>query len=302
MCSGFVRQYGWEYYGKDIAPSPLQAIDYTSCYSKCQNTSRCTAFTYSQSAQQCWPKTDIGNDFRPNGDRISAYNHRGCPNFVPQIELEYYGNDLTSSPVEALDYASCCSKCQATQGCDAFTYSNSRKKCWLKTGMGNDIRENKDTISGYTHRGCPNFVLQVGWDYYGNDIPPFPVPVPDYAGCCSQCEATIGCNAFAYSPSSRDCWLKTGMGHDLRQNDDRISAHKHRGCPNFVLQVGWDYYGNDIPPFPVPVPDYAGCCSQCEATIGCNAFAYSPSSRDCWLKTGMGHDLRQNDDRISAHK
>ncbi|CAF5143829.1 unnamed protein product, partial [Rotaria sp. Silwood1] len=64
-----------------------------------------------------------------------------------------------------------------------------------------------------------------------------------------------------------------------------LYAALDRGCPNFVLQVGWDYYGNDIPPFPVPVPDYAGCCSQCEATIGCNAFAYSPSSRDCWLKT-----------------
>ncbi|CAF4182028.1 unnamed protein product, partial [Rotaria sordida] len=59
------------------------------------------------------------------------------------------GNDLLASPVRQPDYASCCSQCQTTPECIAFTYSPSSRRCSLKTSIDSGGNSASDTITGY---------------------------------------------------------------------------------------------------------------------------------------------------------
>ncbi|CAF5026781.1 unnamed protein product, partial [Rotaria sp. Silwood1] len=72
-------------------------------------------------------------------------------------------------------------------------------------------------------------------------------------------------------------------------------------CDGFIRKDAWDIPGNDILPSPVKQPDYASCCSQCQATYGCFAFTYSRSSQQCWPKTSMGSGGSATDDTISGY-
>jgi hypothetical protein len=63
---------------------------------------------------------------------------------------------------------------------------------------------------------------------------PSPVQVSDYASCCIRCQTTSGCKAFAYSPSTRQCWPKTSTAGGGKPEGDRISGYSceylPRGC------------------------------------------------------------------------
>ncbi|CAF1083776.1 unnamed protein product [Rotaria sp. Silwood1] len=158
MCGGFVRKDAWNIPGNNILPSPVQQPDYASCCSKCQATSGCIAFTYSLSSQQCWPKTSMGSGENSTDDIITGYDPNMCGDFIRKDAWDIPGNDILPSPVQQPDYASCCSQCQATFGCIAFTYSLSSYGCSLKTSMGSGGNSTGDSISGY-NRECINSML-----------------------------------------------------------------------------------------------------------------------------------------------
>ncbi|CAF1368347.1 unnamed protein product [Rotaria sordida] len=63
------------------------------------------------------------------------------------------------------------------------------------------------------------------WDIPGNNILSSPIKQPDYASCCSQCQATSGCIAFTYSPLSQRCSLKKSMGTGGNATGDSISGY-----------------------------------------------------------------------------
>ncbi|CAF4026569.1 unnamed protein product [Rotaria sp. Silwood2] len=209
----------------DILPPPARQPDYASCCSQCQATLECIAFTYSPSNQQCSLKKSIGGGGNPTGDKISGYNPDKCGGFVRKDKWDIPGNDILSSPVEQPDYASCCSQCQAIFGCIAFTYSSSSYGCSLKTSIGSGGNSSDDRISGYNPDKCGGFVRKDKWDIPGNDILSSPVKRPDYASCCSKCQATSGCMAFTYSPSSQQCSLKTSIDSGINTADDTITGY-----------------------------------------------------------------------------
>ncbi|CAF4989089.1 unnamed protein product, partial [Rotaria sp. Silwood1] len=146
-----------------------------------------------------------------------------------------------------------------------------------------------------THNASDN------WDVPDNDILLSPVHKPDYASCCEQCQTTSGCVAFTYSPSSQLCWPKRSMGSGGNSTGGRVTAYNPNMCDGFIRKDAWDIPGNDILPSPVKQPDYASCCSQCQATYGCFAFTYSRSSQQCWPKTSMGSGGSATDDTISGY-
>jgi hypothetical protein len=71
-------------------------------------------------------------------------------------------------------------------------------------------------------------------------------------------------------------------------------------CGGFVRKDDWDIPGNDLSPSPVHVSDYADCCAQCRQTSECKAFAYAPSTNECWLKSSTGNGGFSRSDRISG--
>ena len=72
------------------------------------------------------------------------------------VNVEYVGNNLTSSDVIGMDYADisarsdtaedCQKMCQEILSCSAFSWKQDRG-CWLKFGIGEKRKENA-TISG----------------------------------------------------------------------------------------------------------------------------------------------------------
>ncbi|CAF5119084.1 unnamed protein product, partial [Rotaria sp. Silwood1] len=71
-------------------------------------------------------------------------------------------------------------------------------------------------------------------------------------------------------------------------------------CGGFIRKDAWDIHGNDILHSSVKQPDYASCCAQCQATYGCFAFTYSPSSHGCSLKTSIDNGRNSTSDTISG--
>ncbi|CAF0989337.1 unnamed protein product [Rotaria sordida] len=160
-----------------------------------------------------------------------------CDGFVRYENLDIEGNDI-SHVDGVLDYATCCSICQAIYGCFAFTYSPSSQQCSPKISISSGKNSTGDAITGYNPNMCGGFVRKDNWDIPGNDLLPSPVQQPDYASCCSQCQATYGCIAFTYSPSSQKCSLKTSMGNVIlnipadaqwKQNGTTVAGGNERG-------------------------------------------------------------------------
>ena len=75
---------------------------------------------------------------------------------------------------------------------------------------------------------CGGFVWRDWWNIPENDIVNSSGQQPDLASCCSNCQATAGCAAFAYSPSTRECWPKTSMGISGYANGDTISGYNRK--------------------------------------------------------------------------
>ena len=82
---------------------------------------------------------------------------------------------------------------------------------------------------------CGNFIRVDGWDFPGNDMPGSPRQAVDYAYCCGLCQATAECQAFAYLPSSENCWLKTIIGSTIWQNNDIITGY-NRKCVKTLFE------------------------------------------------------------------
>jgi hypothetical protein len=82
---------------------------------------------------------------------------------------------------------------------------------------------------------CGGFIRTDNWDIPGNDLLSSPVQAPDYASCCVKCQTTSGCKAFAYLPSTKECWPKTSSGNGGLSRSDRISGFDGK-CVNSMLR------------------------------------------------------------------
>ena len=57
-----------------------------------------------------------------------------CPRFVVYQNVNLSGFDMKGMPLENIPSESQCQSDYITYNCDAYNYSTSDKKCWLKLG------------------------------------------------------------------------------------------------------------------------------------------------------------------------
>ena len=142
---------------------------------------------------------------------------------------DYQGSDIVKGGVSAGSAKDCCSKCQAKEGCNFWTYGNSGNRkgtCWLKKdSIGRQVQSNRD--AGKVCRSpkdCPpvndkgicqdcqkaeNILL--GQDYQGADLIKGGVTASSSSDCCSKCRANDQCLYWTYGKSGDKkgtCWLK----------------------------------------------------------------------------------------------
>ena len=51
-------------------------------------------------------------------------------------DIDYFGNDLSSTPVYVTSSDLCCLTCQSNPNCQIWTYVTSTTACWLKKQVG----------------------------------------------------------------------------------------------------------------------------------------------------------------------
>ncbi|CAF0987334.1 unnamed protein product [Adineta steineri] len=74
-CADIVRKDAWDFLGSDLG-SPVTAPDYATCCSICQTTAKCFAFSYTESTQNCWPKSSMKDGGESDETTVSGYNRK----------------------------------------------------------------------------------------------------------------------------------------------------------------------------------------------------------------------------------
>ena len=55
-----------------------------------------------------------------------------CTLYRLEPHIDYVGGDISRDPMPAVDQEACCTACEQSRFCNAFTYVASSRDCWLK--------------------------------------------------------------------------------------------------------------------------------------------------------------------------
>lgn len=126
--------------------------------------------------------------------------------------------------------------------------------------------------------------------------------------CCADCISNSTCASFSYNKrESSPCYqvgASTVFVSDSRYTSGLVSSTVTaapvtvapvttvaptvtRTCS--VIQTNIEYRDNDLSN--AITSDYAGCCTLCGNTVGCNAWTWSQMTNTCFLKTARGTQL-----------
>ncbi|KAF0711710.1 Aste57867_5126 [Aphanomyces stellatus] len=189
-------------------------------------------------------------------------------------DFDYFGNDLSSTNQD--DPAQCCTDCQATSGCKAYTWVDGT--CYLKSSQGK-----RHAMPGAVSGVLPIAKLQPACnverdvDYFGNDLST--TDQDDPADCCSDCQATKGCQVYTWANGV--CYLKSSQG---RRSAMAGAVSGTMATATCSTQSNMDYVGNDIAS--TEQDDAANCCADCQETAGCKAYTWLDGT--CYLKSKKG--------------
>ena len=141
--------------------------------------------------------------------------------------------------------------------------------------------------SAVTTPAPPVWLPLSGFDYPGNDMTGSPFQQLTQDQCSAKCQATTGCVAGQYAPSSQNCWLKNTLG-DASGNADRVLLVPTvtTGVAAWNKQANMDHGGDDIACYTDGSP-VSKCASLCAAHGNCKAFNYVSSAfGGGWAKGG----------------
>lgn len=172
-----------------------------SCEAYCARTSNCKAYSQTN-AGQCWIK-DRANPIVAS-TTVQSGKRRNL-----EIGVDRPGMDYRSFP--ASNAGSCQSACAADKLCDAFSYSYTDSKCWLKQGIPPAV--GNATVTSGLRRGIEFSARRTGHVFREFDLGNEPM-----RRCQTECTADVSCVAWtAALPSGatngkRPCQLMDTVG------------------------------------------------------------------------------------------
>ncbi|KAK9816144.1 hypothetical protein WJX74_008008 [Apatococcus lobatus] len=104
------------------------------------------------------------------------------------------------------------------------------------------------------------------------------------AGCTAACNSNAGCVASVYSPSTKTCWIKSGLTPTgITGNADRVLQIPDKGATGFPKN-NYNYPGNDT--VAMPLPSAADCSTLCQALpwSKCQGSTYDSNAGTCHIK------------------
>lgn len=235
-----------------------------ACRDLCDEDERCRAFTYNGHDGRCWLKDAVPHPVPVDGIYSGLASTR-------EWGMDRAGNDYASF-VEP-NAERCEARCAADDQCEAYTYSETTDRCWLKhtAGLGRVC----NNCSTGARRG-----LEYGFDRNGSDYRSIAnIATPTL--CAERCAGEARCKAWTYNTSDRRCWLK-----------DEVRPPQVSPVGVSGVRRGFEYNANrpggDYRNFAVATPDYHVCQSACQNEAQCLAWTMTtePSGMGnrCWLK------------------
>ena len=206
------------------------------CRSICEARTGCVGFDFSSPRNICrlFAAVDSAqpdsSSFAGTRHRIPRYNDpANLPPQRPATETEiwhyaqfsgidFYGGDLEPRGVAIDDVASCARRCENDNACRAFTYNQTQKYCFLKSGY-EFVQTIDRGVSGLYFKAKPSMTqieINVDWELFqmsdlpGNDLT-MP-PARNYGQCMQACEGNMRCGGFTWvgSVNPGRCYLKQG--------------------------------------------------------------------------------------------
>lgn len=132
--------------------------------------------------------------------------------------IDFFGQDISSSGERGISIAACESLCRTTPGCAAFSYVTKTRWCWPKSGVEN-MSLATGTISGITNYLAVSrevlsrpFLEITAADLAGDDLTATGLRNLSLQGCRDACLADHRCRAFSWVAEKRRCFPKYGIG------------------------------------------------------------------------------------------
>ncbi|CAD7701832.1 unnamed protein product [Ostreobium quekettii] len=161
---------------------------------------------------------------------VLALASTGASGCSTDFNVDYRGSDINNGGSNIVGSAQeCCDKCEATTGCESWTYVKSpgtlgtgRKvgECWLKRGYKPGYTSHPCCTSGVV-TGCE---METNYDYPGRDINNGNLETASSAeACCKKCRDRYNCVSWTYvkeyvkqGSQVGECWLKDGFKPNRR--------------------------------------------------------------------------------------
>lgn len=231
--------------------------------------------------------------------------------FIKEVGVTYSGNELDST---TLDKPSCRKSCKANLGCVGYTINTQMllNNCTLYSNLIGGSKANiyaesyKLSLYNTPLLNTNVYVADYSLDYPYNDMSFLKIP---FYECAAACNALPNCVAFVLRLDSDDgCWMKSTLAGQVTKIQ-RLTYKKVVTLPAisasygqdiyptrvYVVDTGYDYYGNDINYFTGSVNE---CQYQCDLTDECISLSMNMDGSGCWLKNGFS-DRRANKNRVS---
>ncbi len=299
--------------GKDIGRLTLPTANPHLCKTRCENNSRCKAWTYVKPntiqgpRPQCWIKHTVPSK-RPNKCCISGVktNKPVAPGLA-EWNIDRPGSDYKNFNLPQPNAALCRNACTKEAKCKSWTYvkpnttQGPNPRCWLKHAVPKP-RKNNCCVSGVKKKRVPaTFVgAELNIDRPGFDYKNFNLPKRNAALCRNACAKEAKCKAWTYvkpnttqGPNPR-CWLKHTVPKP-RKNNCCVSGVKRVAVTPPPAKMGnleWniDRRGADFRNFNLAKANPNLCRNACARDGRCKAWTYvkpntvqGPKPR-CWLK------------------
>ncbi|TMW67205.1 hypothetical protein Poli38472_012321 [Pythium oligandrum] len=142
---------GVDFAGNDIGN--VKASSAKECCSKCTEFKGCRAFSWNNyEGGTCWLKSSDNFATVTQGVQSGTVTQQTDDGLCTmEADLDYTGNDLANAP--SPNAGDCCSKCEARDGCSAYTWTPwNGGMCWMKTsGNYMGLKEYKGAYAGLVH-------------------------------------------------------------------------------------------------------------------------------------------------------
>jgi hypothetical protein len=180
---------------------------------------------------------------RPTQQYLHRLQQQSCG--LEKVDGHIYGSNHFDVRSVA-DANSCCAACAAAgDQCQAYTFEDATRECYLKDNQVDGGAESGRT-SGRRNPPPPgpppSCSVEAGIEYLGNDIAA-PVQAADEGACCAACQGNAACLFFTFegAASNNLCHLKNADAPDSQR-------------PNATCTSG---YVGTSPPAPPTPPDVA---------------------------------------------